>query len=72
VLVGNKTWVGYFLPLPALPDLRPGVLGSNGSRQAAATIPMENLKLLDYWYAKNYRIADDLATVLRNYSRLSD
>jgi hypothetical protein len=48
------------------------VLGSNGSRQAAATIPMENLKLLDYWYAKNYRIADDLATVLRNYSRLSD
>jgi O-antigen biosynthesis protein len=72
VLVGNKTWVGYFLPLSVLPDLRPGVLGSNGSRQAAATIPMENLKLLDYWYAKNYRIADDLATVLRNYRRLSD
>jgi O-antigen biosynthesis protein len=72
VLAGNKTWVGYFVPLAALPDLRPGVLGSNGSKQAAAAIPLENLKLLDYWYAKNYRIADDFATVFRNYKRLSD
>jgi hypothetical protein len=72
VLVGRKTWVGYFVPLPVLPDLRPGVLGSNGSKQAAASIPVENLKLLDFWYAKNYRIADDFATVFRNYSRLSD
>jgi GT2 family glycosyltransferase len=72
VLAGKKTWVGYFISLPALPDLRPGVLGSNGSKQAASTIPTENLKLLDYWYAKNYRIADDFATIFRNYRRLSD
>jgi O-antigen biosynthesis protein len=72
VLDGKKTWVGYFVSLPALPDLRPGVLGSNGSKLAASAVPIENLKLLDYWYAKNYRIADDFATIFRNYSRLSD
>ena len=71
VLVGNKTWVGYFAPIADLPELREGVLGSNGPKDAAASIPVENLKLLDYWYAKNYRLSDDIRTVFRNYRRLA-
>jgi O-antigen biosynthesis protein len=71
VLSGAKTWVGYFIPVAELPALRTGVLGSNGPKKAVWSIPVENLKMLDYWYAKNYGLSDDLQTIFSNYRQLS-
>jgi O-antigen biosynthesis protein len=70
VLTGKKTWVGYFVPQPGLPLLRPGILGPNGPLEAALNIPANNLKMLDYWYAKNYRLSDDLESIFKNYRHL--
>jgi O-antigen biosynthesis protein len=71
VLRGKKTWVGYFIAAPGLPSLRPGIMGSNGPKSAASAIPADNVKMLDYWYAKNYRLSDDIETIFRNYRQLS-
>lgn len=71
VLFGRKTWVGYIGGGSGLPRLRPGVLAPNGQPfSAAAALPAESIKLVDYWYAHDYEPFQDLKLLVENYRRL--
>jgi O-antigen biosynthesis protein len=70
-LFGKMTWVSYCYHLRNLPTLREGVLAPNGvSLKKQQTVPAENLKMLDYWYAKEYDPSRDAAVILKNYRYL--
>lgn len=69
VLRGKRTWVGYRLPLPAaprLPWLRPGILDPVPMAQAAQVV----MARANTMYAKDYRVAVDLALLLRGFRSL--
>jgi O-antigen biosynthesis protein len=73
VIGGNRTWVGYFFHSEGLPKLRKGLLSSNGMpRSIEQNIPAENLKTLDYWYAKDYQPLQDISIILKNYRYLGN
>jgi len=70
-LAASKTWVGYSFQLNELPRLREGILAPNGIPLTAQQIlPAENLKMLDYWYARNYEPFKDMNIILKNYRYL--
>jgi GT2 family glycosyltransferase len=71
VLAGRKTWVGYIFHSKELPALSEGVLVSNGERRSIQqTLPVKNLQLLDYWYARNYEPLQDIHLISKNYRYL--
>lgn len=70
VLIGAKTWVGYVYPEKKLPFLREGVLAPNGLTKSQQNLSIENLQLIDYWYAKEYHPSQDLKIIFRNYRNL--
>lgn len=70
VLVGKKTWVGFMLQQPSLPLLRKSILGSNGQKNLSASLSSDSLRLLDYWYARNYEPLHDVKTIFANYKYL--
>jgi O-antigen biosynthesis protein len=71
VLAARKTWVGYMNHTASLPSLRPGVLAFNGMPLAAAAgLPEESRRLVDYWYARDYEPIQDLKLLVENYRRL--
>jgi O-antigen biosynthesis protein len=71
VLIGNKTWISYVFHSKELPALSKGVLATNGAPIAKQqTLPSENLKQLDYWYAKDYEPLPDISIILKNYRYL--
>lgn len=71
VLMVQKTWVGYIAGGGGLPRLRPGVLAPNGQPRFAATVlPAESIRLVDYWYARDYEPLQDLKLLAENYRRL--
>jgi hypothetical protein len=70
-LFGITTWVGYIFPSKELPQLRKGILAPNGlSLSLRQTLPKENLKKLDYWYARNYEVFQDIGIILKSYKYL--
>ena len=70
VLLGQLTWVGYTTPASDLPFLRPAVFGPNGLPLAASKqLPSESLRLLDYWYAKDYEPGNDIKLLWKTYLR---
>ena len=72
VIAARKTWVGYISDPKGLPKLREGVLASNGEvRTAAPTLPAESLRMIDFWYACDYRPFQDVNTILKNYRSLA-
>ncbi len=71
VLLGKCTWVGYFFPLLQLPSLRNGILGPNGNaKEEIKNYPAETLKMIDYWYAKDYTVFQDIKLIMRNYKQV--
>jgi O-antigen biosynthesis protein len=71
VLMGNKTWISYVFHSKELPALRQGVLAPNGAPiTKQQTLPPENLRQLDYWYAKDYEPLPDISIILKNYRYL--
>lgn len=71
VLLGKKTWVGYFFCLDGLPQIKESILSANGiPRSVKQTLPHENLEMLDYWYARDYEPLQDIGTILKNYRYL--
>jgi hypothetical protein len=71
VLTGNKTWVGYIVGEKSLPKLREGILSSNGEvKNSRQSLPDENLKQIDYWYARDYEPLQDISIILKNYRYL--
>ena len=70
-MIGTKTWVGYLFHSKELPRLRKNILAPNGIPIATEqALPAENLKMLDYWYAKDYEPLQDINTILKNYRQL--
>jgi GT2 family glycosyltransferase len=71
VIAGKQTWIGYIINGKPLPNLQQSVLGPNGlpagSRQELA---IENLRLLDEWYARDYEPLQDLKLIFKNYKSL--
>jgi GT2 family glycosyltransferase len=71
VIAGYKTWIGYTSYSAGLPLLRKGILASNGEPVTTQqTLPAENLKMLDYWYARDYEPVQDIAMIFKNYRYL--
>lgn len=72
VLLGKKTWVGFYANDPAakkLPSIRPGVLSPVHQSLASADNP-ETTRKLNVLYAKDYRILNDLNIVFRSFNQL--
>jgi hypothetical protein len=56
-----------------LPKLRKGLLSPNGiPRSIEQNIPTENLRTLDYWYARDYQPLQDISIILKNYRYLGN
>jgi hypothetical protein len=73
VLLGKKTWVSYSNHTALLPQLRPGVLATDG-HAVNHTSPLKNESLLkiDEWYARNYHWLQDVKLVAKHYKRLGN
>ncbi|HJW16455.1 MAG TPA: glycosyltransferase [Flavisolibacter sp.] len=67
VLSGKKTWVGYIIHEAQLPMLRNSVVGSNGFPQKEQKLPLESLKMVDEWYARDYQPLQDLKTIFSSF-----
>lgn len=64
VLSGRFSWVGYNPGMHSLPPLRKGVLGpASGLRFFVGDEP--TLQRLNFFYAKDYRLSDDLDIIWR-------
>ncbi len=71
VLAGQKTWMGYASDASELPQLRPGVLGNNGlSKEENSLLPTESLQMMDYWYARDYSLPDELRKLVYCWKKL--
>ena len=71
VLFAQKTWVGYCVEENRLPKLRQSILGSNGLPIAGKQLlPIESLQMMDYWYARDYELLQDLKLITKMYRRL--
>lgn len=71
VLSMKKTWIGYISNDKSLPNLRKGVLGCNGTIiNTMNFFQTENLKRVDYWYAKEYKPMIDIGLIFKKYRRL--
>ncbi len=72
VLLGEKTWIGYFFESMQLPPLRDGILKPNGMvEEYAKNYPAESLQMIDYWYAKDYYVVEDIKLIFKNYKHLA-
>lgn len=67
VLAGKKTWVGYIIHEAQLPMLRKSIVGSNGFPPKRQKLPIESLKMVDEWYARDYEPLQDLRTIFSSY-----
>ena len=73
VLAGTKTWMGYADAQQGLPVLRAAVLGNNGlSKKENQALPSESLQMLDYWYARDYSVRQDLARLRYCWRKLGE
>lgn len=72
VLSGKKTWVGYSLPEPSLPQLKSGIITTTSLPVYKNNLPEINLHSKDKLYATYYHVFIDLNLVKRGYKYLSD
>ncbi|MCC6307731.1 MAG: glycosyltransferase [Chitinophagaceae bacterium] len=71
VLAASKTWVGYATDEKHLPRLRQGILGCNGTKLLTpSSFPVESLKMVDYWYARDYEPSGDIKIIWKMYRHL--
>jgi len=71
VLFTQKTWIGYTLNENNLPHLRKAVIGCNGIPiSTPQKLPAESLRMIDYWYAKDYAAMNDLKLIKGSYRNL--
>ena len=71
VLGASKTWIGYATPEKNLPPLRPGIIGCNGTKLLTpSSFSIESLKMIDYWYARDYEPSSDLKIIWKMYRQL--
>jgi GT2 family glycosyltransferase len=74
VLLGRKTWVGYFSEVASdqkLPRIKGGVLPPV-SRNNPEELNSETRQKLNLVYARDYRVGNDINVVLKNISSLGN
>ncbi|MBS1624900.1 MAG: glycosyltransferase [Bacteroidetes bacterium] len=73
VLAGSKTWVGYWMEgedaQKGLPALKPSVISHVGAHQTQRHQP-DDVRKLNYLYAKHYTVTEDLNVLLKNLPAL--
>ena len=73
VLIGHKTWVGYWETSPdsikGLPPLRRAVI-HQAAQHTSSQISAADVRKLNYLYAKHYSISDDLTVMVKNIRSL--
>ncbi|HWR33534.1 MAG TPA: glycosyltransferase [Chitinophagaceae bacterium] len=71
VLFAQKTWISYATPEKKLPHLRPGIIACNGIvTTAMQQLPLENLQMFDYWYARDWEVSTDIKLLWKMYRKL--
>lgn len=71
VIVGKKTWVGYFeSDSKDLPELPKAILGPSGIPVSNNKLNAEACKKSNEWYAQEYEILTDISTIFRHYKYL--
>jgi GT2 family glycosyltransferase len=71
VLFAERTWIGYTINGKPLPPLRKAIIGCNGvSLNTTQQLPAESLQLIDYWYARDYELIQDIKLIWKSYRRL--
>jgi GT2 family glycosyltransferase len=71
VLAARKTWIGYTTASNDLPHLRRAVIGCNGtSLEGEQQLPAESLRMVDYWYARDYDPVQDIKILWKSYRKL--
>jgi len=71
VLFTQKTWIGYTFKENNLPHLRNAVIACNGIPiSTPQKLPEESLRMIDYWYAKDYAPLNDVKLIKRSYRSL--
>jgi hypothetical protein len=70
VFTGKKTWVGYCFDQPQLPTLSAGIITTTGLPASQNRLPEESLAKIDYWYARDYSIGNDISLIWKNYKHL--
>lgn len=72
VLVGLRTWVGYSIPdkhiQVKLPSIRKGILSPADSIKEHL-LTNEDLMRLNILYARNYRVVNDINTLVKGFAR---
>lgn len=73
VLFAVKTWVGYAVPEKNLPKIRKGIVACNGiSLSIEQKLSQESLQMMDYWYARDYDVVNDLKMIWKVYRHLGN
>lgn len=71
VFAAKKTWIGYITGSKDLPRLRKAVIGCNGvSLNSEQQLPAESLRMVDYWYARDYEPLQDIKLLWKSYRKL--
>jgi hypothetical protein len=71
VLFAQKTWIGYAADEKNLPPLRRAVMACNGvAKSVKQELPEQSLRMVDYWYAREYEPSQDLKLVWKMYRNL--
>ena len=71
VLLARKTWIGYAVDEKNLPALRPAIIACNGiPRSVKQELPEQSLRMIDFWYARDYDPAQDLKLMWKVYRKL--
>ncbi len=71
VLSGRWTWVGYaYQQHTELPELKPGVIHPALRKGNNSTLDDETQRRLDFLYARDYHVGQDLQLIFQNLRRL--
>jgi GT2 family glycosyltransferase len=71
VIFAKRTWIGYTVNGKPLPPLRKAIIGCNGVPvNTIQQLPAESLRMVDYWYARDYEPIQDLRLLWKNYQKL--
>ncbi|MBI1780647.1 MAG: glycosyltransferase [Sphingobacteriales bacterium] len=72
VFTGKKTWVSYNYHQKLLPPLSEGILTPTGLPKSLNHLPQNSLEKIDYWYAKDYSLSNDISLIWKNYKYLGE
>jgi GT2 family glycosyltransferase len=71
VIFAKRTWIGYAVQEKNLPPLRKAIIACNGiPLSAKQQLPAESMKMVDYWYARDYTPSTDFKLIKSAYRNL--